>query len=178
VAGASETPRRLSDMRSALIRLVAGAAETIRREAPASGDGSETGGILLGHDLDDTIHVTIAGDPGPKAERRPDGFLRDLAHSRRLADDAYDEDGSVWIGEWHTHPSGPATPSDIDMNTYGQLLSDPELVFTRIVSIIVTACPVHGWSELTLVPWLIDRAGVRGAEFIVTTRGEEDKAVG
>lgn len=164
-------------MRTPLIRLAAVAADTIEREAPASAHGSETGGILLGHDLDETITVTIAGDPGPKAERRPDGFLRDLVHARRLADDAYERDGSVWIGEWHTHSSGPPTPSDIDMTTYGQLLRDPDLGFTRLVSIIATACPVHGWSELTLFPWLIDGAGVRGAELTVTPNEREDEAL-
>jgi integrative and conjugative element protein (TIGR02256 family) len=173
VARAPEAARRLSDMRTTLIRLAAVAADTIQREAPASVDGSETGGILLGHDLDEAIAVTIAGDPGPNAARRPDGFLRDLAHARQLADEAYERDGSVWIGEWHTHPSSPATPSDIDMNTYGKLLVDPDLAFTRILSIIVTACPVHGWSELTLVPWLIDRADVRGADLIFATNEEE-----
>ena len=130
-------------------------------------DGSETGGILLGYDSEDTIAVTTAGDPGPRANRRPDGFLRDLARARRLADEVYERDGSVWIGEWHTHTSGPPTPSDIDMKTYTKLLGDPDLAFGRIISIIVTACPLHGWSELSLVPWLIDGSGVHAAHLTV-----------
>jgi integrative and conjugative element protein (TIGR02256 family) len=163
-------------VRKPLIQLVAGAADTISREAPTSVDGSETGGILLGHDLEDTITVTTAGDPGPRANRRPDGFLRDLAHARRLADDAYQRDGSVWVGEWHTHPSGPPTLSDIDIKTYTDLLGDPDLVFNRILSIIVTACPVHGWSELVLAPWVIDRAGVQAANLMVA--GNEGSETG
>lgn len=167
MAGTSQIQGRLSNVRSPLIRLMGDAADTIWREAPASEDGSETGGILLGHDSEDTITVTIAGDPGPQAVRRPDGFLRDLAHAGRLVDDAYEKDGSVWIGEWHTHLSGPPTLSDIDMKTYTQLLGDPDLAFNRILSFIVTTCPVHGWTELTLMPWVIDGAGVQAAHLTV-----------
>jgi integrative and conjugative element protein (TIGR02256 family) len=156
-------PGRLPDMRTPVIRLAARAADTILGEAPASTDGSETGGILLGHDQGEAITVTRAGDPGPQADRRPDGFLRDLAHSRRLADEAYDEDGSVWVGEWHTHPAGPATPSRIDTETYTRLLGDLALGFARIGSIIVTACPEHGWSELVLAAWVADADGIHSA---------------
>ncbi len=150
-------------MHAPVIRLVARAAETIATEAPASIDGSETGGILLGHDRGETITVTRAGDPGPHADRRPDGFLRDLAHSRRLADEAYDEDGSVWVGEWHTHPAGPGVPSRTDEETYGRLLADPELGFTRLASIIVFPYPEHSWSELALAAWTADADGIRDA---------------
>jgi integrative and conjugative element protein (TIGR02256 family) len=160
-------PGRLPDMRTPVIRLVASAAETIATEAPASADGSETGGILLGHDRGESITVTRAGDPGPQADRRPDGFLRDLTHSRRLADEAYEEEGSVWVGEWHTHPADPGVPSRIDAETYERLLADPELEFTRIASIIVTACPEHGWSELALAAWIADANGIHNARLEV-----------
>lgn len=168
-------PGRLPDMRTAVIRLVACAAETIATEAPASADGSETGGILLGHDRGETITVTRAGDPGPQAVRRPDGFLRDLTHSRRLADEAYGEDGSVWVGEWHTHPTGSSAPSPIDKETYGRLLADPELRFTRLASIIVIPCPEHGWSELVLAAWVADAEGIHYAR-LELVEGPEDEA--
>jgi integrative and conjugative element protein (TIGR02256 family) len=163
-------------MQAPVIRLVARAAETIATEAPASMDGSETGGILLGHDRGETITVTRAGDPGPLADRRPDGFLRDLAHSRRLADEAYDEDESVWVGEWHTHPAGTGVPSRMDEETYGRLLADPELGFTRLASIIVFPCPEHGWSELVLAAWTADAAGIHDArlEVVEPTDHEAD----
>jgi integrative and conjugative element protein (TIGR02256 family) len=154
-------------MHATVIRLVARAAETIATEAPASKDGSETGGILLGHDRGETITVTRAGDPGPNADRRPDGFLRDLAHSRRLADEAYDEDGSVWVGEWHTHLAGAGVPSRTDEETYGRLLADPDLRFTRLASIIVFPCPEHGWSELVLAAWTADADGIHDARLEV-----------
>lgn len=148
-------------MRAPVIRLSPAAAEAVAAEAPASVDGNETGGILLGHDHGDTIHVVVAGDPGPNADRRPDGFLRDLAHARRLADEAYERDASVWIGEWHTHPGGPATPSPTDMETYRRLLADTELGFEQIVSLITVPCATHGWAEINLIPWIVTGDGAR-----------------
>lgn len=175
MASVPPPPGRLPDMRTPVIRLAARAAEIIATEAPTSVNGSETGGILLGHDRDETITVTRAGDPGPRAERRPDGFLRDLTHSRRLADEAYDEDGSVWVGEWHTHPTGSGVPSRIDKETYGRLLVDPELGFRRLASIIVIPCPEHGWSELVLAAWIADADGIHGAR-LQLVEGPEDEA--
>lgn len=81
--------------------------------APESADGRETGGILLGRgpDADGVVRVEIAGDAGPRADRRPDFFLRDLSHARELADGAWKRSRAVWVGEWHTHPTGGPEPS-------------------------------------------------------------------
>ncbi len=166
-------------MHTPIVRIRTSALRVIALEAPTSTDGRETGGILLGHDpLDEGIEVTTAGDPGPGADRRPDGFTRDLAHARRLADQAYDCDGSVWLGEWHTHPTGPATPSSQDMSTYRKLLAHDRLDFERIVSLIVTPDPAHGWQQPLLWSWLITSATVDAAHLIITARtrlGSQDE---
>jgi integrative and conjugative element protein (TIGR02256 family) len=103
------------------------ARSAIMRLSPESADGSETGGILLGRgpDADGVVRVEIAGEPGPRAERRPDFFLRDLEHARGLAARAWQETGAVWIGEWHTHPMGGARPSATDLGTYARLWRPP-----------------------------------------------------
>lgn len=113
------------------------AANLMLSECQASIDGNETGGILLGHDNVETIMVTVAGSPGPAATRTPTSFTRDLAHAQELAERAYDVDDSLWIGEWHTHPCGPAVPSVTDLTTYRTLLTSPELGFERVLSVIV-----------------------------------------
>jgi proteasome lid subunit RPN8/RPN11 len=88
--------------------------------------------------------------------------LRDLDYSRRLADEAYDHDGSVWVGEWHTHPRGPAGPSHRDLRTYRELLLDTELAFEEFTAVIVTMdrsqlkMSLHGWI-LRLVPGCPER---------------------
>ncbi len=131
------------------------ARSVVESEARASVDGSETGGILLGHDATGprSVQVTVAGGPGPAAQRNPLGFLRDLRHALELADDAYMRDGSVWVGEWHTHPVGQQHPSSQDMRTYRLLLEDPELGFSELVSVIVT--PADGWTCTELSGWVI-----------------------
>jgi integrative and conjugative element protein (TIGR02256 family) len=136
------------------------AAVRIRALARASQDGLETGGILLGRGPSPRglIDVIDAGDPGPDAMRRPDSFMRDLAHAQALADSAWQESHAIWIGEWHTHPKTGAEPSSRDFVTYAELLTEPELQFTVFVSIIVTPGPDSDWADPTLTAWLVARS--------------------
>jgi integrative and conjugative element protein (TIGR02256 family) len=134
----------------------------IHELATESEDGHETGGLLLGRgpDAQNVITVERAGDPGPGAERRPDYFLRDLAHARELADAAWQESDAVWVGEWHTHPTGPATPSARDLVTYSGLLTDPDLSFGTFVSIIVVPNP--DWRSSRLLTWVLSSTATPG----------------
>jgi integrative and conjugative element protein (TIGR02256 family) len=131
------------------------AAARISDLAGASADGVETGGILLGRgpDANGVIVVEDAGDAGPKADRRPDFFLRDLAHAQRLAAEAWERDKAIWVGEWHTHPKGPIQPSPRDLSTYVALMTDTALEFKAFVSIIVIPDP--DWSSPRLLPWVL-----------------------
>lgn len=124
---------------------------TINSITNAARDGCETGGILLGHQEGRTFRVTVAGDPGPMAIRTPDRFRRDPDHAQQLADQAWTDDRSVWIGEWHTHPRGPVAPSDLDLNTYLSLLQDPELGLQDFLSIIV----IPNSRAAVLYPWVL-----------------------
>lgn len=123
--------------------------------AAASADGTESGGILLGRGPDEhrLIVVEQAGEPGPKADRRPDFFLRDREHAMALADKAWDCDRAVWVGEWHTHPAGPPYPSPRDLGTYAGLIGSAELSFRAFVSVIVVPHP--DWTHPRLVPWVL-----------------------
>ena len=125
----------------------------IYREAGRSRDGNETGGILLGHLHDGAAEIRTAGGPGPVAVRQPTFFLRDLDHARRLAGEAFARDGSVWIGEWHTHPTAAPVPSDRDLHTYARLLADPDLGFESLVAIIIAATD-PGWVDPIARAWI------------------------
>jgi integrative and conjugative element protein (TIGR02256 family) len=104
------------------------------RHAPA---GAETGGILLGRlETDGTAVVRHAGEPGPAAVQSPTFFLRDLRHAQTFADEAYLKDGSVWIGEWHSHPTSAPKPSPQDLETYGALIADSELQLDTVIAVI------------------------------------------
>ncbi|TQK17948.1 integrative and conjugative element protein (TIGR02256 family) [Microbacterium sp. SLBN-154] len=132
------------------IRITRSALRLIASEAVASSDGRETGGVLLG--ISDGEHITIrhAGGPGPGARRTPMTFDRDLVYAQDLADEAWARDRSQWIGEWHTHSSGPLFPSPRDISSYLTHLADAELGFTQFVSVIVgpptpEGTPISGW---------------------------------
>ncbi|MGI3224998.1 Mov34/MPN/PAD-1 family protein [Streptomyces sp. GTA36] len=119
------------------VHLTAPAAHVITTELGTADHATETGGILLGHHVQDTVTIHHAGTPGPAAVRTPTYFLRDLGHAQDLADQAFAADGSVWIGDWHTHPTSRPVPSALDTATYQQLLDDPELGFHSVIAIIL-----------------------------------------
>lgn len=171
-APAPELPdvRRLVTRAEAPVAHIAPAAlRAIAREADRSHDGLETGGILLGPDIADTIVISRAGDPGPRAHRTEHSFLRDLAHAQSLAYTAWNEDGHQWIGEWHTHPTGDLTPSALDLHSYLQHLHDPELHLDWFVAIIVGLTPDAG---ITTAAWLIERRRVRALSLDITIDSE------
>jgi integrative and conjugative element protein (TIGR02256 family) len=148
------------------LRLTATAAATIREEALNSRDGTETGGILLGSADHPHFLVRQAGRAGPAAVRLPAFFLRDLAHAQRLAAEAWDTDGSVWIGDWHTHPRTPPTPSERDLHTYAQLLADPELAFTAFAALIISPARPD-WLHLKARAWIYRTGHVASVTIVV-----------
>ncbi|EME18528.1 integrative and conjugative element protein, VC0181 family [Rhodococcus triatomae BKS 15-14] len=130
------------------------ALDAIAREALQSVDGLETGGILLGADTPGGIVIQHAGDPGPNAKRGERTFLRDLNHARELAQAAWVEDGSQWLGEWHTHPTGGLSPSDVDLHSYMRHLHDVDLGFDKFVAIIAG---FDSSARVVVATWIIER---------------------
>ncbi len=128
------------------------ALSSIAREALRSTDGLETGGILLGDDVSDGIGIRHG--PGPKATRGERSLMRDLDHVRYLADSAWLEDRSQWIGEWRTHPTGELSPSQVDLRSYMRHLNDPELGFDRFVAIIAG---FDSPAQVVAATWLTER---------------------
>src|SRR5579875_2417323 len=108
------------------IRMSTSAFDAVADEAPRSRDGLETGGALFGFDADSygPTLITHAAGPGPNAVRKRDFFLRDRQYTQAVADAAYADCCARWVGEWHTHPDGPPTPSDRDLKSYLTHLDD------------------------------------------------------
>jgi integrative and conjugative element protein (TIGR02256 family) len=131
-------------------------------ESALAADGNETGGILLGRDrgMGPGFVVCYCGDPGPGAVRQSTHFRRDLAHAQLLAEQAAKLDGSVWIGEWHTHLLEMPIPSMDDLMTYRNLLLDPEISFPRILSLILLSSQ-DGWSSPRIFAWSISLNSLR-----------------
>jgi integrative and conjugative element protein (TIGR02256 family) len=160
-----------------VIHIYQPALDLIGHVARDSGDGLETGGILLGHDVGELVEVTVAGGPGPAAIRQRTRFRRDIAYAQQLSDDAFEADGSVWLGEWHTHPTGLATPSALDHRSYAEMLADTELGFTQFLCFIVTPGQ-DAWGTPLLWPWVVHPGGfVHAAAAEVVARGHRPDAV-
>lgn len=161
MGAAASRPVRLPDLFRPVnyaVEIHPEAAAHIAKLAAESADSSETGGILLGRGPDTAglIVVEQAGEPGPNADRRPNYFLRDLAHAQHLAGEAWERHKAVWVGEWHTHPNGLIQPSPRDLGTYVGLMADPALEFIAFVSIIVVPDP--DWTSPRLLPWVLAQA--------------------
>lgn len=134
------------------VHLTSPAAHVITTELRTADHITETGGILLGHHVQDTVTVHHAGTPGAAAVRTPTYFLRDLRHAQALADKVFAADGSVWVGEWHTHPTSQPIPSTRDAATYQQLLDDPELGFHSVIAVILARHERH-WVGTAWAAW-------------------------
>lgn len=138
-----------------VIRIAADALQSIRTTIAASESTLETGGAIFGHER--TLHITHAAGPGPAAVHQPHYFLRDLAYTQHIANELYAADRSEWIGEWHTHPYGPAEPSTLDLGTYAGHVTDPELRFDHFVALI---CQLNAPS-VRIAAWVIRRTDRR-----------------
>lgn len=129
---------------------------------------SETGGILLGHQLDDqTVRVTRASPPGPRAVHRRTRFSRDTRFLQRYLDDVHERsDGAEdYVGEWHVHPGLDAPPSGTDCRSLFRIARRRNYATDNPILIIVEdgadgrrlraygfiIKPTKWWGELELV---------------------------
>ena len=131
-------------------------------EAAASSDGKETGGILLGFDgRGGHCWVTGAAGPGSRAIRSATRFVRDLDHSEAAAEAAFALDGSLWLGDWHTHPGGPPALSSVDLRSYRRVLAASDM--GRFLAIL--ALPGRsGWKEPALHGFTVRATQVENVE--------------
>ncbi|WP_163869566.1 Mov34/MPN/PAD-1 family protein [Myxococcus eversor] len=81
----------------------------------------ETGGLLLGQVVDGEAHVLALTGPGRRARRSRLGYESDGARDTRLVARVYPQ--LHYLGDWHTHPGGPAVLSATDVASIRGALS-------------------------------------------------------
>ena len=110
-----------------------------RRSARTVGARIETGGLVFGelNEAAGVLWVTEVEGPPPDSDASKEHFtcgvegMMEAAKNKRCR-----FRGSVdCVGSWHTHPSSPPYPSDVDIGAVGQLLADP--VSTRRTCLIL-----------------------------------------
>ena len=119
----------------------------------------EIGGQIFGEQLAPSHFVATE----LTVQRRPGTFARFVVDLIRAARDAvrfFDRTAHQYtrynyIGEWHSHPSFAVQPSDVDVATMRQVVTDPEFKGGFAVLMITR---LDG-DELTCGAWLFDPAG-------------------
>lgn len=102
--------------------------------------GCETGGILLGHGLDDTtVQIAHASPPGPRAKHGPFSFSRDTKFLQRYLDNRHDRSAGKedYVGEWHVHRALDAPPSRTDRRSMRRIARRSNYVIDNPVLVIV-----------------------------------------
>jgi integrative and conjugative element protein (TIGR02256 family) len=111
----------------------------LQRELRRAGS-REIGGLLLGEHLGEevfrVVEISVQRSGGSHA-----GFLRDpQRHNKQLKNffrrTREDYARFNYLGEWHSHPCFPATPSATDLETMQSLVEDPAVGANFLVLLV------------------------------------------
>jgi integrative and conjugative element protein (TIGR02256 family) len=110
----------------------------------------ETGGALFGYEQDDHLVVACAYGPGPRAKHRRASFEPHPATTGLLmhAVRGVSEARYRYLGSWHTHPGGPATPSGQDIATTEGVSGEPDVLLDRPLLLIQATRPRGSAAEI------------------------------
>lgn len=100
--------------------------------------GKETGGILIGFYSSDLSSAWIEGvTPAPDDSRAGlTWFIRGRLGLKKLLKRRWN-DGSHYLGEWHSHPEQSPAPSDDDLRALYNIARDPSYACTRPILAIL-----------------------------------------
>ena len=118
----------------------------------------ETGGPLFGYRAGEDVVVTRAFGPGPKARHRPRSLVPDHEATQATINAVRNESGGheSYLGEWHTHPLGPARPSGRDATSLVEISKQHGVELHRPVSVIQATKPLFAHlriGELAAFEW-------------------------
>lgn len=111
----------------------------------------ETGGVLAGHlDEHGNVVITHVSGPGPNAVKLATKFEKDVVFCQKFLDDIYLQSNkkTVYIGEWHSHPSENNQPSGTDIKSLSNIALQKEYLTENPAMIIfsntgVPSCTMH-----------------------------------
>lgn len=100
----------------------------------------ETGGTLFGFKLKDRNEYIISGVTffQPKDKKFNFGFERNDERHFEIINDMWKKDGStMFLGDWHYHPTNEVSPSKRDLLTFNDL-SESSFSSSKILCNIIT----------------------------------------
>jgi integrative and conjugative element protein (TIGR02256 family) len=107
-----------------------------------SSPGKETGGVLAGFlNPEGDFVITHGSGPGPKAVRSLTEFKKDVAFCQAYLDDLSKASGhrTVYLGEWHSHPSLNNMPSGTDIKSLSDISYQKEYLTDKPIMIIFSS---------------------------------------
>lgn len=114
--------------------------QRLRRELRRAGRG-EIGGLLMGEDLGGelfrVVDISVQRSGGTHS-----CFIRNPKDHQKYLDDFFARTGQDYsrfnyLGEWHSHPSFAAVPSEPDIETMQSIVVDPDVGVNFLVLLIV-----------------------------------------
>lgn len=123
----------------ATLYLSARAAKQIQ-QAVSSNPGVETGGILMGYQINEQDWlVTYASEPGPKAVQKPLTVVFDDSYLNKLVTRLRVRSTLRWqyIGDWHSHTVRNLMPSKGDKHTIATKASEAKYGSQSPIMLIV-----------------------------------------
>lgn len=112
----------------------------------------ETGGVLAGYmDKNGDVIISHASGPGPKALRSAVRFEKDVEHCQQFLEKIFIDSGrkTVYVGEWHSHPSKNNNPSGLDIKSLSEIAVEKGYLTDEPVMIILSN---HGKPSCTAHP--------------------------
>ncbi|MNF98083.1 hypothetical protein D3C84_809310 [compost metagenome] len=88
----------------------------------------EVGGVMAGYWNGNSAVITEYVGPGDEATHSPTAFVPDHQFHVREIERIYAESNGrdVYLGDWHSHPSGPTALSRLDKRTLRTIAKDPD----------------------------------------------------
>jgi integrative and conjugative element protein (TIGR02256 family) len=124
----------------------------VRRGARVRGPRIETGGMLLGTIDESTgiVSVDLATGPAPDSKLSNSYFFHGTAGTQELIERYSQQTGGItgFLGIWHTHPGGPALPSQMDLDGMSALTTFTPTVHRALMMILGGTPEVwNTWTE-------------------------------
>jgi proteasome lid subunit RPN8/RPN11 len=101
---------------------------------------NEIGGVLAAEQVDDGCFLVV--DLSVQSDGTDSNFEREPIQHREFISRFHDRMGHNperynYLGEWHSHPNYPATPSEMDVRQMQELVEDDEQQSTFLILMIV-----------------------------------------
>lgn len=118
-------------------------------------DPLEVGGVIAGYWNNDEAVITSCIGPGDNAQHGAGAFLPDHAFHQHEIARLYAASGGaeVYLGDWHTHPSGVPRLSSVDKRTLRAIGDAPEAQCSTPLMVLLAGSQ-RSWTTrvFTLVP--------------------------